>query len=121
MTDFESEYRLLKVLELFTREEKDHNILVERIKYELKKYEKLYVLSRLLENAKKGILDKQNQRDIEFLKDKKHITDNQYNYFCTIKRIAEQGYKQIEVATDIGFKYPTIQEQFEKQIKLCID
>lgn len=121
MTEFESEYRLLKVLELFTREEKDHNILVERIRYELKKYEKLYILSRLLENAEKGILDKQNQRDIEFLKNNKHITDNQYSYFCTIKQIAKQGYKQVEVATDIGFKYPSIQEQFEKQIKLCID
>lgn len=121
MVEFESEYRLLKVLELFAKEKKDHNILVERIKYELKKYEKLYILSRLLKNAEKGILDKQNQRDIEFLKDNRHITDNQYNYFCTIKRIAEQGYKQIEVATDVGFKYPTIQEQFEKQIKLCIN
>lgn len=116
---FESEFRLLKMLESYVKYNPDK--LADRVLYEVKHYEKLYVLNRLSDNADKGILDKQNLTDINNLHDHELISDNAYNYFMKLKDIAEQGFKQIEVATDNGFKYPTIQEVFTKHINTCWD
>lgn len=118
MNKYEGELRLLKILEIYTRDNSKQGaeLLKHRILSELNKYEKLFLIERLATNKDKGILDKQNLNDIEALKQKALISDNAYCYFLHLKSIAEQGFNQIEVATDTGFKYPTVQEQFEKHI-----